>query len=93
MKTVSMTEFNQHPSRVAKLAANDEVVVLRRGKAVLRIVGVDPASLDDPVDRLIGAGLAHPPRRSQRRTTPFPSIDTDIDLGAMLETDRSRLDG
>ncbi len=88
-----MTEFNQHPSRVAKLAANDEVVVLRRGKAVLRIVGIDPVALDDPLDRLVGAGLARPPRSRTRRTAPFPSVNTDIDLGAMLEADRKRLDG
>ncbi|ALJ20525.1 hypothetical protein AOA12_11670 [Microbacterium sp. No. 7] len=47
----------------------------------------------DPLDRLIRAGLATPPRRATRRTDFFPSIDVDVELGAMLEADRRRLDG
>lgn len=87
-----MTEFNQNPSRVAKLAAEEDVIVLRRGKAVLKITGISVAAGADPLDEMIRAGLARPPRAKRRRTEPFPSVPIDIDLGAMLDADRGRLD-
>ena len=92
MKTVSMTEFNQNPSRIARLAERDEVIVLRRGRAVLKVTGVDASAGEDPLDAMIRAGLARPPRARKRRTDPFPSVRTNADLGTMLDADRNRLD-
>lgn len=91
MKTVSMTEFNQRPSRVARLAADADVIVLRRGKPVLKITHVGQDEPDDPLDALIRSGLVRPPR-SGSREQPLPSIRTDVDLDAALAGQRGRLD-
>lgn len=88
MKTLSLTEFNQNPSRATRLADEDEVLVLRRGVAAYRLVRVDPP--EDPVDALVQAGLATPAKASATRA-PLPRVRTDLDVTAILDADRNRL--
>jgi hypothetical protein len=90
MKTITLTEFNQNPSRATRLADEDEVLILRRGTAAYRLRRVqgEPA---DPVAALIQTGILTPPRAANRRPTHRTAISS-ADLGAMLEADRGRLD-
>ena len=85
--TVTMTEFNQNPSRVAKLAARDDVIVMRRGWPELRISRVTQSQ--NPLAELYESGLATPPRNGGKRG-PLKTYNTDIDLGAALDQDRNK---
>lgn len=89
-RTITLTEFNQNPSRATRLADTeaDGVVVLRRGTAAYRLVAVEAPA--DPIDALVQAGLASPPRR-KKRPAKFRHIDTDANVTAMLDEDRNRL--
>jgi hypothetical protein len=89
VKTLTLTEFNQNPSRATRLADEDDVVILRRGAAAYRLVRVqdEPA---DPVERLLATGFLAPPRAARRQ---HRTASTSADLGAMLDADRGRLDG
>lgn len=91
MRTISLTEFNQNPSRATRLADEDEVIIMRRGTAAYRLVRVadEPA---DPVEALVRAGLLAPPRNAGR-TSGRRHASTTVDLGAALDEDRARLDG
>jgi hypothetical protein len=92
MKTITLTEFNQNPSRATRLADSGEVIVLRRGVAAYRLERVDEQP-SDPVEALVQAGLLAPARRgSGPRPRRFPITRTRADLGAMLDADRGRLD-
>jgi hypothetical protein len=94
VKTITLTEFNQNPSRATRLADTDDVLVLRRGVVAYRLQRVHEEPGDDPVEALVQAGLLSPPRRSNKpRPQHLPVAHTDIDLGAELEADRGRLDG
>ncbi len=92
MATITLTELNQNPSRATRLADHGEVIVLRRGHAAYRITKIEDS--EDPLDELIASGLARPPRsatpRSERR---FRTLETDVDLGALLDAERARFDG
>ncbi len=90
MKTISLTEFNQNPSKAARLADTDDVVVLRRGQPAYRLTRIEPAG--DPIDELLQTGALSPARRTGPRPHRFPSVATDVDLGAALDAERSRLD-
>lgn len=93
MKTISLTEFNQNPSRATKLADAEDVLVLRRGVAAYRLVRVRDES-DDPVEALIRAGVLTPARREgEARSGRLRVATADADLGAALDADRGRLDG
>lgn len=93
MKTISLTEFNQNPSRATKLADVEEVIVLRRGVAAYRLVRVDDES-DDPVEALMRTGVLVPARREGKSRSGALRVATaDADLGAALDADRGRLDG
>ena len=91
MRSITLTELNQNPSRATRLADHGEVIVLRRGRAAYRITRIE--SSGDPLDELVATGLARPPRsvtpRSIRR---FPTVATETDLGAVLDSERSRFD-
>jgi len=92
VKTITLTEFNQNPSRATRLADTDDVLVLRRGMAAYRLQRVREPT--DPVEALIQTGLLTPRRRQgEPRRGPLPVAHADIDLGAMLEAERGRLDG
>ncbi|MCL2468259.1 MAG: type II toxin-antitoxin system Phd/YefM family antitoxin [Micrococcales bacterium] len=89
MRTLTLTEFNQNPSRATRLADEGDVVILRRGAAAYRLVRIaDEPS--DPVEQLLATGFLSPPRagHEHRRTA-----STSVDLGAALDADRGRLDG
>jgi hypothetical protein len=51
----------------------------------------DEHAPDDPLDALIAEGV-RTPAESPGRTTPFPHVGTNADLGAMLDADGGRLD-
>ncbi|MCL2423303.1 MAG: type II toxin-antitoxin system Phd/YefM family antitoxin [Micrococcales bacterium] len=89
MRTLTLTEFNQNPSRATRLADEGDVVILRRGAATYRLVRIHDEP-GDPVERLLATGFLSPPRavHTQRRTA-----NTSVDLGAALDADRGRLDG
>ena len=90
---MTLTEFNQNPSRATRLADTDEVVVLRRGVAAYRLERVREQP-GDPVEALVQAGLLAPARRGgQARVRPLPVAQVEADVGAMLDADRGRLDG
>lgn len=91
MKTISLTEFNQNPSRATRLADEDEVIIMRRGTAAYRLVRVADEPTD-PVETLVRAGLLTPPRNAGR-TAERRTASTTVDVGALLDEDRSRLDG
>lgn len=92
MKSITLTELNQNPSRATRLADNDEVIVMRRGRAAYRITKIE--SSGDPLDELVAAGLARPARSTSARSNrSFPTLRTDDDLGAALDADRSRFNG
>ncbi|QAY69277.1 hypothetical protein [Xylanimonas protaetiae] len=86
--TLSLTEFNQNPSRATRLADDGEVIVLRRGAAAYRLTKVEHP--EDPIDALIQSGLATPPRKAAK-VTRFKHTATDQDAGALLDADRDRL--
>jgi len=90
VKTLTLTEFNQNPSRATRLADEDDVVILRRGAAAYRLVRVHDEPVD-PVERLLATGFLTPPRAARRPHRR--SVSTSVDLGAMLDADRGRLDG
>lgn len=93
MKTISLTEFNQNPSRATRLADTEDVVVLRRGVATYRLQRIREATAD-PVEQFIQAGLLTPPRTAGKaRHGRLRVAPTEVDLGSALDTDRSRLDG
>jgi hypothetical protein len=72
MKTVTMTDLNRSPSRVARLAEREDVYVTERGVPRLRITRVEPRSR---IDGLIAAGLLAPAARPgviPRRSTLSP---------------------
>lgn len=90
MKTITLTEFNQNPSRATRLADDDEVLILRRGTAAYRLNRVHDKPTD-PVEALVQTGILSPPRASTLRPTRR-SATSSSDLGAILEADRERLE-
>ncbi len=91
MTSITLTELNQNPSRATRLADHGEVIVMRRGRPAYRITRIE--SDGDPLDELVAAGLARPPRsRTPRSTRRFPTLATTVDLGAALDAERSRFD-
>lgn len=91
MKTITLTDFNQNPSRATRLADEDEVLILRRGSAAYRLVRVTEEQTD-PVAALVQTGILTPPRSTAGRG-PRRTAATSSDLAAMLEADRERLEG
>ena len=87
---MTLTEFNQNPSHATRLADDgDGVLILRRGSAAYRLTAIAPVS--DAIEALIASDLATSPR-SQTRRTNFRRISSDLDVGALLDEDRGRLD-
>ncbi|MDR1186734.1 MAG: hypothetical protein LBK95_04670 [Bifidobacteriaceae bacterium] len=93
METISLTDFNQNPSRAARLADRDGAVqISRRGRVAYRLNAERAEPPADPIDALIAAGLAQPARTAQRRPIPRSTPPTGTHLGDSLEADRARLD-
>lgn len=91
MRAITLTEFNQNPSRATRLADEGDLLILRRGTAAYRLSRVhdEPA---DPVEALIHTGVLTLPRSATRKTSHRTAVTT-ADVGAMLDEDRGRLDG
>jgi hypothetical protein len=90
--SITLTELNQNPSRATRLADHGEVIVMRRGRAAYRITRIE--SSGDPLDEMVATGLARPAcSTAPRSVRRFPTIPTEIDLGAALDAERARLDG
>lgn len=90
MATMSLTEFNQNPSRATKLADEGEVVILRRGVPAYRLERANAGS-DDPVEALVMSGVLARPRARTRRNV-HRTASTEVDVGRALDSDRQRLD-
>ncbi|GAB3919145.1 hypothetical protein GCM10011575_29520 [Microlunatus endophyticus] len=89
MQTITLTDFNQNPSRATRLADDDEVLILRRGTAAYRLVRVE-GNQSDPVAALVQTGILTPPRATTRKRVRRTATASS-DLGATLEADRDRL--
>lgn len=70
MKTITMTELNQRISAVTRdvIENGESFQVTNRGRAVLRLVP-EVQNSDNPIESLLNAGLATPPKRGHRRLT------------------------
>jgi len=72
MGTMTLTEFNQNPSRATSLARVEDLIVTDRGKPSFVLKAV--AKPESRIDALRRAGLIRPARRTPA-TEPFPSIE------------------
>jgi antitoxin (DNA-binding transcriptional repressor) of toxin-antitoxin stability system len=91
VKTISLTDFNQNPSRAVRLAESDGAVhITRRGRVAYRLSAERPVP-GDPVDELVAAGLATPPRTTSRHPIRRGVPVAGMSVGGMLEADRDRL--
>lgn len=89
MRTMTLTEFNQNPSRATRLADEGDVLILRRGTVAYRLSRVQEDQAD-PLDALLQAGVVTPPRVAARPDARR-TAETAADLGAVLDADRDRL--
>jgi len=92
MATVTLTEFNRNPSRVAKTARDEDVVITDHGVATLELRRIDRGV--SRLDRLRRAGQVRPAR--DRSTEPFPDFGLDHDVAdglvAAFESERDQRD-
>jgi len=80
MPTVTLTEFNRRPSRVAAMARTEDVIVTDRGAPALEL-----RSIGQPVsrlDHLRRSGKIRPAR--DRSAEPAPDFEVDPVLAARL---------
>jgi len=68
MTMVTLTELNQHPSQVARLAETEPVHIRRYGRSYLVL-----HREDDPLEDLRAAGLIRPPK-----TRVFEPVDHHV---------------
>lgn len=70
MKTITMTELNQRISAVTRdvIENGESFQVTNRGRPVLRLVP-EVQNSDNPIESLLNAGLATPPKRRHRPLT------------------------
>jgi len=92
MVSISLSEFNQNPARVRRLADKADVIVMRRGVPAYKVVRLAPPE-DDPIQALRMLGKLLPRRRRGAPPAALPALKTDVDLGALLDADRGRFDG
>lgn len=85
MGTITMTEFNQQVSAVARrvVEEGETVRVTNRGRVVLRIVP-EPQARGDVLESLISAGLASKPEREHRPIGPREPVALSRDLDELL---------
>jgi len=94
MSTMTLTEFNQNPSRVVRLLEADAhatIRVTRRGVPLFQITAIERPA--DPVGALIAAGRGRAPSHPSSEPIRYgdTSVPSGLDLGAELERDRDRL--
>ena len=89
MATVTLTEYNQRPSRVARLARHEDVIITDRGQAVLRLSRIGPPSSRRAA--LLASGVI---TRPARRRGPLPRSSTPQDVARSVieewEAERDR---
>ena len=90
MTTITLTQFNRNPSRVAKIAREQDVIITDHGVPALEVRRVD--SRGGRLDRLRRAGQLRPAR--DRSSDPFPDFGVDPDVADRLfeefEEERAR---
>lgn len=93
MKTITMTEFNQRVSAVAREAIEqgEAVRITKRGRVVLRLVP-EPDSSDSPIEALFAAGLATPPRREHLRIEHRAPVALSRSIDELIEETSSDVD-
>ncbi|MDR0783623.1 MAG: type II toxin-antitoxin system Phd/YefM family antitoxin [Propionibacteriaceae bacterium] len=95
MTILSLTEFNQNPSRVVRLLEDDPrstICVTKRGKPILQVTAIRPT--DDPITTLVARGLASLPARASCEPVQYGDdlLPSGLDLMTSLDHDRNRLD-
>ena len=88
MATVTLTEYNQRPSRVARLARHEDVIITDRGQAVLRLSRIGPSSSRRAA--LIESGVITRPARRRRGPLPQPSTPRDVARSVVKEWEAER---
>ena len=93
MPTMTLTEFNQNPSRVVRLLQADAHAVIRvtkRGVPLFQIAAIERP--DDPLQTLIAAGRAEAPTNPSGAPIDYGdrAVPAGLDLVAELERDRNR---
>ena len=94
MPTMTLTEFNQNPSRVVRLLQADAdtvIQVTKRGVPLFQIAAIERS--DDPLQALIAAGRAQTPANPSRAPLDYGdrTVPAGLDLVADLERERNRL--
>ena len=79
-----------NPAKVRRMADIDDVIVLRRGIPAYRVSRIlaDP---QNPIDALRAQGKLSTRRRVGAVPQSLPAVNTEADLGALLDEDRGRL--
>jgi PHD/YefM family antitoxin component YafN of YafNO toxin-antitoxin module len=88
--TMTMTEFNRFPSKVAREAERQDVIITNRGVGVLKVSKI--RLTEDPIECLSRLGKVARLEQRSRFIGEHPKLTTDFDLGAMLDADRDHLE-
>ena len=80
MATITLTEFNRNPSRVARIARTEDVIITDHGVATLELRRVDKQS--SRLGQLRRQGRVQPAR--DRTPGPFPGFGVDRDVAERL---------
>ncbi|MDR2703727.1 MAG: hypothetical protein LBB58_05250 [Cellulomonadaceae bacterium] len=94
MATMTLTEFNQNPSRATRLADDGELLVLRRGEIAYRLTKAEPReplrALHPILQQLISNGQATlPTNLDGTQGLQYSGIDAGFDSTAALLEDRA----
>jgi len=92
MATMTLTEFNQNPSRVVRMMESEAqtvICVTKRGVPLFQVSGL---KRDDPVTSLVSAGLATRPLNPSGEPVAYVDdlVPVGVDLMADLLADRGR---
>jgi antitoxin (DNA-binding transcriptional repressor) of toxin-antitoxin stability system len=90
MAVLTITEFNQNPSLVARLADKASVTITRHGKPAYQLSRLEEHS-ESSLERGLREGWIKPPLRAADELPSHKSYRTSIDLDALLQDDRDRL--
>ena len=83
---MTLTEFNQAPSKASSLAeAGEDVIITRRGEGVLLLAKVGKAP--NGIEKAIRDGWATPPKRFQSLPRVFPKLGIDKALAQAMLAD------
>ena len=79
MAVVTLTELNQHPSRVARMAETEPVHIRRYGRDYLVL-----RREDDPLAAMRAAGLIRSPKTTGTPLGPLPHLDVTAEEGEAI---------